>query len=202
FAAKGASIIAYRKMDYMEHQFFIDENWPGGVFLSHGLLGTRPGGAIAAAWASMMALGREGYRDLAKRTLEATQKLKDGINAIDGLQIIGAPVTSVFAYRSTERQVDIYAVGDQMESKGWHIDRLQRPEGLHAMVTPRHARVADRYLSDLAEAVETVRANPSLKREGDAPMYGMISRIPIRGAIRSQVRKMARSLYGPENRMP
>lgn len=202
FAAKGASIILYRNMDYLEHQFFIDQNWPGGVFLSHGLLGTRPGGAIAAAWAAMMAIGRDGYRELARKTIETTDLLRKGIGEIAGLEIIGQPLTSVFAFGSTERKVDIYAVGDQMEERGWHIDRLQRPEGLHAMVTPRHALVADQYLADLRYAVETVRSNPSLKRKGDAAMYGMISRIPIRRAIRSEVRKMARSLYGPENRMP
>ena len=202
FAAKGASIILYRNMDYLEHQFFIDQNWPGGVFLSHGLLGTRPGGAIAAAWAAMTAIGRDGYRELAQKTIETTDLLREGIGAIEGLEIIGQPLTSVFAFGSTERRVDIYAVGDQMEERGWHIDRLQRPEGLHAMVTPRHARVVDRYLKDLRDSVETVRSNPSLKRKGDAAMYGMISRIPIRRAIRSEVRKMARYLYGPENRMP
>ncbi len=202
FAAKGASIILYRDMDYLEHQFFIDQNWPGGVFLSHGLLGTRPGGAIAAAWAAMTAIGRDGYRELARKTIETTDLLKKGITAVEGLEIIGEPLTSVFAFGSTERKVDIYAVGDQMEEKGWHIDRLQRPEGLHAMVTPRHALVVEQYLADLRDAVATVRSNPSLKRKGDAAMYGMISRIPIRRAIRSEVRKMARSLYGPENRMP
>ena len=202
FAAKGASVILYRNMDYMEHQFFIDQNWPGGVFLSHGLLGTRPGGAIAAAWASMMAIGKEGYRGYARSTLEVTDRLKSGITDIEGLEILGNPQASVFSYGSTERGLDIYAIGDQMEERGWHIDRLQRPEGLHAMVTPRHALVVDRYLADLREAVSTVRADPKLKRKGDAAMYGMISRVPIRRAIRAEVRKMARALYGPENRMP
>lgn len=202
FAAKGASVILYRSMDYMEHQFFIEQDWPGGVFLSHGLLGTRPGGAIAAAWASMMAMGRRGYRENARATMEVTGKLKEGIAAIDGLEIIGNPPASVFSYGSTDRGLDIYAVGDQMEQKGWHVDRLQRPEGLHAMVTPRHARIADRYLADLAESIATVRAHPELKRSGDAAMYGMISRIPLRGAVRAEVMKMARALYGPENRMP
>ncbi len=202
FSAKGASVILYRNMDYMEHQFFIDQNWPGGVFLSHGLLGTRPGGAIAAAWAALMSIGHEGYREFAKATLDVAERLKAGIAAIDGLEIIGTPKASVFSYRSTDRRLDIYAVGDQMEAKGWHIDRLQRPEGLHAMVTPRHALIADEYLADLAVSVAAVRADPALKRKGDAAMYGMISRIPIRRAIRAEVLKMARSLYGPENRLP
>jgi sphinganine-1-phosphate aldolase len=202
YAAKGASIILYRNMDYLQHQFFIHQDWPGGVFLSHGLLGTRPGGAIAAAWASLMSIGRQTYRGYAEATMATTRKLQAGIAAIPGLEILGKPQASIFSYGSTDPKVDIYAVGDQMEAKLWHIDRLQRPEGLHAMVTPRHALVADRYLADLAQSVETVRADPGLKRKGDAAMYGMISRVPLRGAIRAEVLKMARAMYGPENKLP
>ena len=61
YSAKGASTILYRNMDIMEHQIFVSTEWPGGVFASPGLLGTRPGGGVAAAWAAMQAMGREGY---------------------------------------------------------------------------------------------------------------------------------------------
>ena len=61
FAAKGASTIIYRDSDLLQHQIFVSENWPGGVFASPALLGTRPGGSIAAAWAAMQAMGADGY---------------------------------------------------------------------------------------------------------------------------------------------
>ncbi|HUX40596.1 MAG TPA: aspartate aminotransferase family protein [Rectinemataceae bacterium] len=198
FAAKGASVLLYRDMEYFEKQFFVSESWPGGVFLSTGLLGTRPGGAIAAAWAALKGMGMEGYLAMARTTMEAANKLRAGIAAIGGLEIVGTPTGSVFSYRSVDPKLDIYAVGDRMEAKGWHIDRLQRPEGLHAMVTPRHAGVVDRYLADLAEAVAAVRANPELKRQGDAATYGMIARVPLRGAVRHEVFKMARQMYSSE----
>ena len=59
FSAKGASVIVYRSIEYLRHQFFIYEDWRGGVFASPALLGTRPGGTIAAAWAAMVAQGKE-----------------------------------------------------------------------------------------------------------------------------------------------
>lgn len=202
FAAKGASVILYRDMDYLERQFFQKDDWPGGVFISPALLGTRPGGAIAAAWASLMATGREGYLELAKETLEAADRLRSGIAAIGGLEIVGDPTGSIFSYRSVDKAVDIFAVGDQLEKRGWHVDRLQKPEALHAMVTPRHGLVVDRYLADLAEAVAAVRADPRLARQGDAAMYGMIARVPLRGLVRDGVRKLMRGLYGPDCVMP
>ena len=58
YAAKGASTITYRNLDYLRYQMFAYENWPGGVFASSALLGTRPGGAYAAAWAVTRYFGR------------------------------------------------------------------------------------------------------------------------------------------------
>jgi len=197
FSAKGASTILYRNIDYLKHQFFIFENWPGGMFISPALLGTRPGGAIAAAWAAMQAIGIKGYTKQAKESMAVTQKLMDGINAISPLRVIAKPHMTVFAYESTDPDVNIYAVGDRMEERGWHIDRQQKPESLHAMVTPKHAAIADQYLDDLRASVEEVRDNPELANTGGAAMYGMIAHVPMRGLIRKQVLNLMMDMYSP-----
>ena len=202
FAAKGASVLLYRNMDHLKHQFFIHQDWPGGVFASPALLGTRPGGPIAAAWAATQAMGRRGYVDLVNRTMAVTHKLKAGIKAIDGLDIMGHPRGPLFALCSTDARLSIFAVGDAMEERGWHVDRLQRPEGLHAMVTPAHENSWEQYLADLGESVAEVRAHPNRAVRGNAAMYGMIARIPFRGMIRREVMKMMTKLYGPHCQMP
>jgi len=202
FAAKGASTVIYRNMTYMKHQFFIHEDWPGGVFASPALLGTRPGGSFAAAWAAIHALGEDGYRDNAQKIMEITQELQKGINDIDGLKVLGRPDMSVFAYHSTDKKVNIFAVGDQMEAKGWQIDRLQRPEGLHVMVVPGHARIISEYLSDLKTSVEVVRSNPDLAAKGNAAMYGMIANLPFRGMIKKEIMKMMEGMYSSKGQTP
>jgi len=202
FGAKGASILLYKNMTYLKHQFFVHQNWPGGVFASPALLGTRPGGPIAAAWAAMNAIGQQGYQDMAKKVMATTHKLIRGINDIQDLKVMGKPQMSVFAYASTNPKIDIFAIGDAMEEKGWHIDRLQRPEGLHSMVTPAHEAVADRYLKDLIESIEFVKEHPELASKGNAAMYGMIANVPFRGLIKTQVGKMMEKMYGPDCEMP
>jgi glutamate/tyrosine decarboxylase-like PLP-dependent enzyme len=202
FGAKGASVLLYKNMTYLKHQFFIHQNWPGGVFASPALLGTRPGGPIAAAWAAMNAMGVTGYQQMAKKVMITTGKLIKGINGLQGLQVMGNPQMSVFAYGSTSPVINIFAVGDVMENKGWHIDRLQRPEGLHAMVTPAHETVVDQYLTDLKQALEFVKNHPDLASKGNAAMYGMIANVPFRGLIKKQVQKMMEKMYGPDGEMP
>ena len=201
FAAKGASTITYRSKDILKYQFFVYENWPGGIFASPALLGTRPGGSYAAAWAALQIIGEKGYLKITNKIMETTRKLINGINAIEGLHIIGNPKASLISYQSLSPEINIYAVGDEMEKRGWHIDRLQKPEALHAMVVPKHAEVVDTYLSDLEEAVEIVKQHPELSTQGDAAMYGMISNVPLRGVIRKQVLDIFTNLYGPENEM-
>lgn len=195
FAAKGASCIMYRNVDYFKHQVFVHESWPGGVFASPAFLGTRPGGAYAAAWAAIQANGIEGYTELARRTVEIAERLKEGITAIDGLELIGDPKASLFAYRSVDPAINIFSVGDIMEEKGWHIDRLQHPDALHAMVTASHDKVVDQYLEDLRASVAYAKEHPELADSGQAATYGMISHIPLRGMVRKQVLDMFANSY-------
>jgi sphinganine-1-phosphate aldolase len=202
FGAKGASILLYKNMAFLKHQFFIHQNWPGGVFASPALLGTRPGGPIAAAWAAMNAIGQQGYQEMAQKVMGTTKKLIQGIDAIQGLKVMGKPKMSVFAYTSISPKIDIFAIGDVMEDKGWHIDRLQRPDGLHAMVTPAHEAVADQYLMDLKESLEFLKSHPDQASRGNAAMYGMIAHIPFRGLIKKEIGKMMEKMYGPDCEMP
>ncbi|MFC6688998.1 pyridoxal phosphate-dependent decarboxylase family protein [Jhaorihella thermophila] len=195
YAAKGASAILYRNLDLLKHQMFVYQDWPGGVFASPALLGTRPGGAYAAAWAVLQKIGVEGYRDLAARTVRAVQALKRGIEQIEGLRILGHPQGPLLSYGSSDPGLNIYAVADQLEARGWAVNRVQNPDGIHAMVTARHEGVTDQYLRDLAEAVEIVRANPDLARKGHAAAYGLMAHVPLRGMVRERVLDTFAQLY-------
>ena len=195
YAAKGASSILYRNLDLLKHQMFVYQDWPGGVFASPAPLGTRPGGAYAAAWAVLQKLGIDGYRDLAARTTEAVEALKAGILRIDGLRLLGRPRGPLLSYGASDRAVAIFAVADQMERKGWNVNRVQNPDGIHAMVTARHLAVVPDYLADLEEAVAAVRADPSLARSGHAATYGMMAHVPLRGMVKARVLDTFANMY-------
>ena len=198
FGAKGASLILYRSMDYLKHQFYIATEWAGGIYASATFQGSRSGGAIAAGWAAMQHLGRAGYLKLAREMMNGAQKFRQGIKGIDGLAIVGDPVMNVMAFCSTDPKVDIFAIADQLIQKGWFPDRLQKPDALHVMIMPHHLSRIDSYLADIQEATEVVRANPKLASKGEAALYGMISQLPFRGAVKSGVMKMYTELYDPQ----
>lgn len=164
FSAKGASALLYRSEALHRHQGFEFGDWPSGRYRTETLAGTRPGGAIAAAWAVMQALGEEGYLTLVERVMTTTARLIQGINGIPGLQVWGSPAASLFGYGS--RTLDIFAVADGMVAKGWFVNRQQDPPGIHLTVTPAHEPIVEEYLADLAAVAETV--GKGLGRTGDS----------------------------------
>lgn len=202
YTPKGASVIMYRDMSYMKHQFFISTKWPGGIYASPNIPGSRPGGVVAASWAAMKNLGRQGYIDLTKKVLEARDGLCAGIDAIDELKVVAKPESTLIAYESTDPNISIYAIADQLEKKGWYADRHQNPESIHLTVMPTHAQVYKDYIADLEEAVHIVKANPELAKEGDAGMYGMMAKIPMKGLVRMSVQKVMEGMYGPKGEVP
>ncbi|MFQ5513937.1 MAG: pyridoxal phosphate-dependent decarboxylase family protein [Myxococcota bacterium] len=156
YCTKGASVILHRtRQSLHEHQLFVYDRWPGGLYGSLAMAGARPAAPIAAAWAVMNFLGEEGYLDLTRELRHTSAALREGIAAIPGLELVGDPQLSLFAFTSRDERVDIFGVGDVMDDRGWHLDRQGSPDALHMMVSPQHSRIVSRFLEDLSEAVET-----------------------------------------------
>lgn len=150
---KGASLLLHRHEDLLRRQYFLYDGWPGGLYGSATTAGTRPAAPIAAAWATVNHLGLDGYLRLADQVRTAAARFRAGVEAIDDLQVTGDPVPGVMEIGVAPGAggIDIAAVGDVMDDRGWHLDRQQG--GLHAIISPSHAAVADEFLADLADAV-------------------------------------------------
>jgi glutamate/tyrosine decarboxylase-like PLP-dependent enzyme len=151
YCTKGASVILHREEQSLKrHQLFVYDRWPGGLYASFAMAGARPAAPIAAAWAVMNRLGEDGYLRLSAQVRDTTRRLRRGIDAIPGLRVLGEPVMGVFCFGSDT--LDIFAVGDVMDARGWHLDRQQGPDALHLMVSPAHQRIVDQFLADLGYA--------------------------------------------------
>jgi sphinganine-1-phosphate aldolase len=157
YTAKGASTILYRDRESFSFQAYEFDQWPRGKYFTHSLVGTRAGGAIAAAWAVMNYLGEDGYMRVTKRILATRQAIEDGVRKL-GFQVWGKPLLSILAYGSARE--DIYAVADRLGEKGWFVGRLAEPHGIHLMLNLTHEPVVNQYLADLARAREEAARAP------------------------------------------
>ncbi|MFN8103989.1 MAG: aminotransferase class V-fold PLP-dependent enzyme [Acidimicrobiia bacterium] len=151
YCTKGASVVLHRDHEMLRHQVFLYSDWPGGLYGSPAIAGARPASPICAAWAVMNYLGEDGYVRLAGQAYDTARRIVDHVNAHPDLHVWGEPAATVFAFGS--ETVDVMAVNDVLDDRGWNFDRQLDPAALHAMISPGHAEIVDELLADLDLAV-------------------------------------------------
>lgn len=154
FCPKPASTVFYRSADRAACQPFEMDDWPGGKFATATLAGTRPGGAVAGAWATLQGMGEQGYVTTARQIMELADAYRRGIEAI-GLTVIGEPDLSILCFTSNE--FDMLRVGEVMATRGWLPGLVREPHAMHLMLSLLHAPALEDYLRDLRDAVAQVR---------------------------------------------
>ena len=157
YTSKGASVIMYADKRLRSFQGFFTDQWLGGVYASSGMLGTKSGGSIAAAWAVMHFLGDDGYLRLTHSARVATEKLARHIDTHPHLALLAQPDALLLSFVAQEpTRLNIYAVADEMWKRGWYIDRQEPPQSLHCTVNAVHESVIDEMLADLDACIANV----------------------------------------------
>jgi sphinganine-1-phosphate aldolase len=172
YGLKGNSVVLYRNTKLRRYQYFQMAHWPGGIYASPSMTGSRSGGLSASTWAAMVYLGEEGYLKAAKAIMNVADAIKKGIGAIPDLRIIGDP-TFIVSFRSSV--VDIFLVNDYMRTKGWRFNGLQNPAALHFCSTMPQTMVpgiAELLVEDLRAGVEYAKSKAGTKALSSA-LYGL-----------------------------
>ena len=170
YGLKGTSVIMYRDKEFRKHQYFLSAEWPGGKYFSPGLAGSRSGGLIAATWASMVSLGREGYRRYAKAIFETAFAMQKSVTSHPELRLMGKPT---WCFSFTSDKFDIYHVNDFMKTRGWRFNGQQYPNAIHMCVTRPQTQpgVVETFARDLDEAVKYA-LNPPRDMPATGAVYG------------------------------
>ena len=151
FCAKGASTVLFRSEALKAHMTFDFRDWPGGRMVTPTLAGTRPGGAVAAAWAVMNYLGVEGYRARHRQVTDARVIIEAGVRS-RGFEVVGAPQLGLVAFHGMASPAALWT---RMRERGWFTSTISDPPGLHLMLSPVHLGVAGTYLDDLDWALSS-----------------------------------------------
>jgi len=110
------------------------------------LLGTRNSAGVAAAYAAMRSLGREGYRRIVARCMRNTRAiLKRAREA--GIEPVIEPVMNVVAFPVR----DVEGVQSALDARGWKVSASRNPPALRIVVMPHiTAKAAVAFADDLA----------------------------------------------------
>lgn len=198
YAPKGSSVILYSDKKYRHYQYFVAPDWQGGIYASPSIAGSRPGGIIAACWATMMHMGESGYIEATKKIITTAYKIKSEVRKIKGVFVFGDPEVSVVAIGS--HFFDIFRLSNALTSKGWNLNTLQYPSSIHICCTVLHTQpgVADLFVQDVKDAVAVIMKNPNEKTTGMGAIYGMAQSIPDRSMVTEISRGFLDCLYSTE----
>ncbi|KAG8551898.1 hypothetical protein GDO81_004330 [Engystomops pustulosus] len=183
YAPKGSSVILYSHKDYRHYQFFVASDWPGGLYASPSVAGSRPGGIVAACWATMMHMGEDGYVEATKNIISTARFIIKELQKIKEIFIFGNPEVSVIAIGS--EVFDIYRLSNSLTAKGWNLNTLQFPSSIHICLTLLHTKpgVAQNFVKDVQDSLSVIMEDPGAKTTGVGAIYGMAQTIPDRSLV-------------------
>ena len=160
YAPKGASVVLYADPALRAKQYFACADWTGYTMVNATVQSTKSGGPLAAAWATLHAIGADGYRRLAEQTLRATQRLVEGADRVPGLRVLGEPLMALVALAASDG-VDVFEVCDEMAARGWYVQAQlgyrDIPASIHLTLTAVSDQHVDALVADLTACVETAR---------------------------------------------
>ena len=124
-----------------------------GEFEKSTLLGTRSGASAVAVWALMMHMGRAGYASVVDRCLKLTWKLVEGIQRIDGVDLVTEPTMNVVGIKSD--RIDVRLIFQELRKRGWAVSLF--PDYLRIVIMP-HTKLSHikRLLEDLQRILENL----------------------------------------------
>jgi glutamate/tyrosine decarboxylase-like PLP-dependent enzyme len=198
YGPKGSSVLAFRSKELRQGLYFMQQEWSGGKYFSPGIAGSRPGGVLAATWASMVSLGKEGYLRYAREIFTTAFAMQDLVRSHPELKIVGKPS---FCFSFFSEVFDIYLLNDFMRDRGWRFNGQQHPNALHMCVTrpQTKAGITEKLGTDLAEAVAYAVEHKEEEARTGAVYGGMPKGVP---AITNAIQEVMTGMLDAQQDVP
>jgi sphinganine-1-phosphate aldolase len=185
FGPKGSSVCLFSSAALREQMFFSWTEWSGGQYASPSMTGSRNGGILASAWATLMLMGEEGYLKIAEDVYAAFSGVVEGIKKIPGLELIGEPDAACVGFKCTDGdETKIYKVAAALKQHfGWGVNYLQKPVAIGVQIGSRNGFDPELFCGDLKKALALVNENPNDYSGGLTQIYGMAANLGDRTAV-------------------
>lgn len=135
------------------------ETVPTERTLIHTTSSTKPGSRAAGAWATLRALGRNGYIESTRHLLQLRETITSGVTAIPGIRLAAPPLVGLVGI--TSDSVDIGAVHHRLNAQGWGQSYGEALGTRYIRLSIHPSRTIDRaqgFVDAFREAVEAEAA--------------------------------------------
>lgn len=162
YTPKGASLVLYRNKEIRKHQIFACSHWTGYTIINNAIMSSRSGGPMAAAYAVLNFIGKEGYLDIAQKKIAATRKLVEGIRDHKDLILMAEPDFCMFSF--TSKTISVFHLIDEMNAIGWYIQPAlsyaHSRHNIHLSINFSNVKWVEAFLKDLTQSIEKIRHIP------------------------------------------
>ena len=168
FRLKGVSTISLdaHKMGYSAIPLgtivIRDKKWLDGISVeSHcissrkqaGILGTRSGGPVAAAYAVARYLGRDGYRKMVENCMTITRYTEEKIMEM-GLTLVTKPTMNVLGVKMK----NVPEFVKKLSEYGWKVNKIDRLSCIRIVIMPQITKkIIDEFIPVFRKTCEEVR---------------------------------------------
>ena len=129
FSAIPAGGLLFRDPSYMR-RLSVDTPYLSGT-AQQTLSGTRSGASVAATYAVLKHLGREGYERIVQQCMELTHGLLDRVREA-GIEPVIEPVMNVLVLDVP----DVDSVRSKLKDRGWVVSSTRDPHALRLVIMP------------------------------------------------------------------
>ncbi|MEZ5927942.1 MAG: aminotransferase class V-fold PLP-dependent enzyme [Parvularculaceae bacterium] len=157
YAAKPASTLSFRNEELQNYSFAgaVVSDWQSGAYKSHGFVGSRPGGAISAAWAVMSYLGEEGYTKLTRKLIDTRNWMIEEIESIEDYKVLRNHCL-MMPFRS--ETLDMLRVLGGLVERGYFPWGTMEPLMVHPSAELVDESVNRKFIADLKEVTSGVKS--------------------------------------------
>jgi glutamate/tyrosine decarboxylase-like PLP-dependent enzyme len=159
YTLNGMSSLSVRGQALQElHTYRHPEpGWNYRPYMRVGFTGSRPGGAIAAAWTTLQLLGHDGYLANADAIRKSARRIETCVADTPRLEMM-APLEAGIAAILVEDPLEPDSIAAGMSQRGWDLSTGMTPPTLHFLMDPHPEELTERFLADLGEVVELAAA--------------------------------------------
>jgi glutamate/tyrosine decarboxylase-like PLP-dependent enzyme len=154
YSAKGISALIFREADDATFTRTVFTDWPSGMYGTPSISGTRPGGALASAWAVMRYLGRDGFMERTRKIYEIRDEFIERLRALDA-SIIGRP--DCYHFNFALAGLDNLLLAAELSKEGWIVSSTEKPAAVQLMITAAHEGVAQSFANIVGNIAMDIR---------------------------------------------
>lgn len=193
---KGTSILVFHP-DCKASTTHVHLDWPGGMYVTPGLDGSRSGGDIATAWATLVNNGTDYYAEEMKEIYQLRKNIEQSLREIDGLKIAFENSEkfklNVIGIRA-EEGIDLLYVEKRLKANGWGIQIMQTNnqdvDGLHFCLTAVHKNNSNfvrEFHEALDDAFKYAKSKPLEELTGTIKIYGKMKQGGVPFFVQKQI---------------